>query len=143
MNLDELHETLTSDVDESLETMRREEAAREERFPGYPPYCSDITLEKIEQAVEDHAWWLRDVLSHMFGYVAVDAVPPEKMRHWMRVLAQRVAHMAAGHEAAKAGLQAQQASHNMLIGTLAGIALGSAREKSETHEGTTDASNES
>jgi hypothetical protein len=137
-----LDERISDDVDDSLEKMRREEAETESKFPGYPPYVSEVVLQKIEWTVERHAKQLHQMLSSMFGYVAMKEVTPEDLEYQLRDLAQNVAHQAAGHEAAKAGLAAHQASTNMINGVLAGMALGS-KNNTPTEEGTPDASTES
>ena len=140
MSLDKLHGHLTQDVGDSLEEMRKREAEVERKFPGYPPYVSEVVLQKIEWAVAAQAKRMHQWLTSMFGYVAMKDVTPEELEHEMRDLAQNVAHQAAGHEMAKGVLQAQKASHNMLLGTLAGITLGANKDTPE--ESTTDASPE-
>lgn len=143
MTTEQTQDETRSDTEDPLEKMRREEAEMERKFPGYPPYLSEITLQKIEWTVEDDARRLRAMLAEMFGHFAVKQLPQDELEHRMRTLAQSVAHQAAGHMAVQGALQAQQASQNMMLGTLAGIALGS-NTKNETHEeGTTDASTES
>jgi hypothetical protein len=142
MTLDELHDDLSDNVEDSLEKMRREEAETERKFPGYPPYVSEVVLQKIEWTVKRHAEQLHRTLSGMFGYVAMKDVTVEELKYELRELATSVAHQAAGHEAGKACLAQQQASTNMLNGVLAGIALGS-KNNTQTEEGTPDASTES
>lgn len=133
------HET----TEEFLAKMRREEAEMERKFPGYPPYVSEVVLQKIEWAVQRHAEQMHRLLSSMFGYVAMKEVTREDVEHWLHDLARNVAHQAAGHMAAEGALNAERASHNMLQACLAGIAL-SANDNTETQEReTTDASTES
>jgi hypothetical protein len=139
MTLDEIHEKHTAEED-PLEKMRREEAETERKFPGYPPYVSEVVLQKIEWNVEDSARRLRRMLAEMFGSFAVEKLDIEDLEYWMRSLAQSVAHQAAGSVAAQSALQAQQASYNMLMGTLAGIALGANDNTRPEEERTTDAS---
>ena len=91
---------------------------------GYPSYLSDETIERIEKEIEGHAWQLRDILRDLFGSVALKGVPPQKMEHWLRSLAQRSAHEAAGQLVDEGARSATQASINMLNGVLAGIEIG-------------------
>ena len=91
---------------------------------GYPSYLDDETIERIESEVAGHAEWLRDVLTDLFGSVAVNGIHSHKIRHWLRSLAQRSAHEAAGQLVDEGARSATQASINMLNGVLAGIEIG-------------------
>ena len=135
MTLDELHDDLVEDTDTFLTKLRTEEDAREKRFPGYPPYLNDTSLEKIERFVEEEAAWLREVLSGMFGSIVVEQIHPKKMQYWMRTLAQKVAHEAAGAMSNEAFKQAQQSSSNLINGVLAGINIGKGNAEASAPEG--------
>lgn len=91
---------------------------------GYPSYIEDATCERIEETLDAHGEWLREILVRWFGHAALKHVPPEQFHYWMRSLAQRVAHQAAGDMAVQSARQADQASQNMLRAVFAGMELG-------------------
>ena len=128
MSLDDLYETLTADTDKWMEERRAEDAKIEKRFPGFPTYLSAETLEAIEKDIADEAGALHETLAHLFGQFAVKDLHPKKIEWWLRSLATRVAHRAAGHMVTEAVASAEQASRNMLNGTLAGIKIGQRQE---------------
>jgi len=146
MTLDELYENLPTDVEGSVDRMRQEEAETERKFPGYPPYVSEVVLQKIEGDVNTEVAEVMAFLTEMFGRVPFKEtgykIFSNEVRFILERLAKNVAHHAAGHMAVQSAHQAQRASHNMLMGTLAGIALGSKKNNTQT-EGTTDAGTES
>ena len=128
MNLNELHEKLSADVEGSVEQLRREEAEMERKFPGYPPYISEHAIEQIQGDVTAEVGEMMGFLTEMFGYAAVKGdgykMLSTPIRSILERLAKNAAHEAAGHMASESARQATRASHNMLMGTLAGIRLG-------------------
>lgn len=146
MTLDDLHDNLSANVEDSMGRMRAEEAEMERRFPGYPPYISEHAIEQIQAAVNTEVGEMMAFLTEMFGRVPFKGTGyktfSNEVRFVLERLAKNVAHQAAGHMAVQSAHQAQRASTNMLMGTLAGIALGSENKQTDG-QGTTDASTES
>jgi len=143
ITLEELHAKLTTE--DPLERMRLEEAEMERRFPGYPPYLDEHSLRKIQAMVQEGTGDVMALMGRVFGYAGLRGAGPE-MEDWLHAtlaqLARSVAHEAASHMAIESARQAQRASHNMLMGTLAGIALGERDDTREDEEGEADARTE-
>lgn len=132
----------TETTEEFIERTRREEAAVERMFPGYPGYVSPAVLRKIERGVEHSTDELMDIMRQSFGYAGVNAIGAERLKQWvgeiLSDLARSTTHQAAGHMAIRAAHQADEASHNMLTACLTGIALGSKTEEEETEDAGTE-----